>query len=136
MPDLTVAQNLRLAGVAASNRCAAGCASSASRGSICGAFIRDLPYPILRLIDLARALASEPEILLLDEITAALPADLSERVFAVVRQWRDSGQCGDLHLPPHGRGRGALRPRDGAARRRHRRRDRDVARQRGADRHA
>ena len=29
---------------------------------------------------------------MLDEITAALPADLSERVFAVVREWRGSGK--------------------------------------------
>ena len=28
---------------------------------------------------------------MLDEITAALPADLSERVFAVVREFRDRG---------------------------------------------
>src|ERR1700689_4228400 len=55
------------------------------------AFVRDLPYPTLRLIDLARALASDPLILLLDEITAALPADLSERVFQVVRRWRERG---------------------------------------------
>ena len=57
------------------------------------AVIRDLPYPILRLIDLARALASDPDILLLDEITAALPADLSERVFTMIRHWRESGRA-------------------------------------------
>ena len=48
--------------------------------------------PLLRLIDLARALASEPAVLLLDEITAALPADLSERIFAMVRRWRERGR--------------------------------------------
>ena len=53
--------------------------------------IRDLPYPLLRLIDLARALASEPAVLLLDEITASLPADLSERIYAMVRRWRERG---------------------------------------------
>ena len=53
--------------------------------------MRDIPYPILRLIDLARALASDPIVLMLDEITAALPADLSEHVFAVVRRWRERG---------------------------------------------
>ncbi len=53
--------------------------------------VRDIPYPILRLIDLARALASDPIVLMLDEITAALPADLSEHVFAVVRRWRERG---------------------------------------------
>ena len=52
---------------------------------------RDIPYPILRLIDLARALASDPVVLILDEITAALPANLSERVFAVMRSWRERG---------------------------------------------
>ena len=52
---------------------------------------RHVDFAILRLIDLARALASNPQILMLDEITAALPADLSERVFAVVRDWRKRG---------------------------------------------
>ena len=90
VPDLTVAQNLRLARV--------------SRGEVLrwlaelgidrldlDAFIRDLPYPTLRLIDLARALASEPKLLLLDEITAALSADLAEKVFAMVRRRREQG---------------------------------------------
>ncbi len=40
----------------------------------------------LRIIDLARALAIEPDVLLLDEITAALPANLTERVLYAVRQ--------------------------------------------------
>ena len=56
-----------------------------------GEVVRNFPYPILRLIDLARALASDPVVLMLDEITAALPADLSERVFAVARRWRERG---------------------------------------------
>ena len=96
------------------------------------AFVRDLPYPILRLIDLARALASDPLILLLDEITAALPADLSERVFEVVRQWRQRGRSGHLHFASHGGSRGALRPGDRASRRRRRRRDRYWRRKRRA----
>ena len=52
---------------------------------------RDVDFALLRLIDLARALASDPHILMLDEITAALPADLSERVFKVVRDFRSRG---------------------------------------------
>jgi ribose transport system ATP-binding protein len=45
---------------------------------------RHLPLATLRIIDLARALAIEPDLLLLDEMTAALPANLTERVLAVV----------------------------------------------------
>ena len=54
--------------------------------------IRDLALPTLRIIDLARALAVEPSILLLDEMTAALPADLTERVMDVVGRQRASGR--------------------------------------------
>ena len=46
---------------------------------------RRLPLASLRIVDLARALAIEPDVLLLDEITAALPANLTERVLQVVR---------------------------------------------------
>lgn len=45
---------------------------------------RHIPLATLRIIDLARALAIEPDLLLLDEMTAALPANLTERVLAVV----------------------------------------------------
>lgn len=48
------------------------------------AMIRDLPLASLRIIDLARALASEPAVLMLDEMTAALPANLTERVLEVI----------------------------------------------------
>ncbi len=51
-----------------------------------------LPLATLRMLDLARALAHDPQLLLLDEITAALPTDMAERVFAVMRQWRDRGR--------------------------------------------
>jgi ribose transport system ATP-binding protein len=47
---------------------------------------RRLPLASLRIVDLARALAIEPDVLLLDEITAALPANLTERVLQVVRR--------------------------------------------------
>lgn len=49
---------------------------------------RRLPLASLRIVDLARALAIEPDVLLLDEITAALPANLTERVLEVVHQQR------------------------------------------------
>ncbi|GAC1463689.1 MAG: sugar ABC transporter ATP-binding protein [Chloroflexota bacterium] len=91
LPDLTVAENLRLTNVAA----------PAVRqwldtmelpfvdfGEIAG----DLPLPLLRILDLARALARDPQLLMLDEITAALPSDFAERVFLVMREWRDRGR--------------------------------------------
>ena len=90
VPDLTVADNMRLADVAA-GAVQQWLKELGVENIRFDAFVRDLPYPILRLIDLARALASDPLILLLDEITAALPADLSERVFEVVRRWRQRG---------------------------------------------
>jgi len=90
LPDLTVAQNLRL-----------------TRTSIDGVrewlermelsvdlteMTSDLALPTLRMLDLARALARDPQLLMLDEITAALPSDLAEKVFAVMREWRDRGR--------------------------------------------
>jgi len=52
------------------------------------AHARDLPLATLRIIDLARALAVEPDVLLLDEMTAALPADLTSRVLEVISRRR------------------------------------------------
>jgi ribose transport system ATP-binding protein len=49
---------------------------------------RDFPLATLRIIDLARALAIEPDVLLLDEMTAALPANLTERVLEVIGRLR------------------------------------------------
>src|SRR6266542_856025 len=45
---------------------------------------RQVPLASLRIIDLARALAIEPDVLMLDEMTAALPANLTERVLEVI----------------------------------------------------
>jgi ribose transport system ATP-binding protein len=55
-------------------------------------YVRELPLAVLRVIDLARALASGPDVLLLDEMTAALPADLTEKVLDVVGRQRQSGR--------------------------------------------
>ncbi len=90
VPDLTVAQNMRLA------RAPLDAVKAAMRdlgidGVDLGTLARHVDFALLRLIDLARALASKPSILMLDEITAALPVDLSERVFAVMREWRKRG---------------------------------------------
>jgi ribose transport system ATP-binding protein len=91
VPDLTVAQNMKIARVALPS-VAEWLAELGVADLDLGSVVRDLPYPVLRLIDLARALASDPKVLLLDEITAALPADLAEQVFTIVRRWRARGR--------------------------------------------
>jgi len=53
---------------------------------------RRIPLAILRVLDLARALAIEPDVLLLDEMTAALPANLADRVIDVVRRQSQTGR--------------------------------------------
>jgi len=90
VPDLTVAQNMRLARVPL-DAVKAAMRDLGIENVDLETKARRVDFAILRLIDLARALASKPSILMLDEITAALPADLSDRVFAVVREWRQRG---------------------------------------------
>jgi ribose transport system ATP-binding protein len=53
---------------------------------------RQLPLATLRVIDLARALAIEPDVLLLDEMTAALPADFTASVLDAIRGQRGTGR--------------------------------------------
>ena len=53
---------------------------------------RRLPLATLRIVDLARALAIEPDVLMLDEMTAALPANLTQRVLEVVGSHRGGGR--------------------------------------------
>jgi ribose transport system ATP-binding protein len=48
----------------------------------------EIPLAAQRVIDLARALAIQPDVLMLDEMTAALPANLTERVLEVIGRQR------------------------------------------------
>jgi len=91
VPDLSIAQNLRLTGAPPPTVLRWMTEFGFGRLDL-STPVRELPLPTLRLIDLARALAAEPDILLLDEITAALPADLALHVFDVARQWRALGR--------------------------------------------
>ena len=87
VPDLTVSANLRMtrSNVDAVRRELASMDLDVDLGALVG----DQPLPTLRMVDLARALAREPRLLLLDEITAALPSDLAERVFVAMRKQRE-----------------------------------------------
>ncbi len=91
IPDLDVADNLRLGNTPV----------EAFRHWVDALGITDLrlddmigrlPLATLRILDLARALAAEPDVLLLDEMTAALPTDLVARVLKVAREQADAGR--------------------------------------------
>jgi ribose transport system ATP-binding protein len=90
VPDLTIGENLRL------TRSSIGAVRERLRALDLEVDFSeragDVPLPVLRMVDLARAIARDPQLLLLDEITAALPSDLAERVFQVMRDWRDRGR--------------------------------------------
>jgi ribose transport system ATP-binding protein len=91
IPDLTVAQNFRLTGVDVG--AVRVWLERMDMGDLdFDTLIRELPLELLRLLDLSRALAHDPQLLLLDEITAALPADQAEHVFAVMREWKARGR--------------------------------------------
>lgn len=91
IPDLTVRDNLRLTRTPV-GPFRARMAELGIGGLDLDDLVRDLPLPTLRIIDLARALAIEPQVVILDETTAALPADLTERVLDVVGRQRASGR--------------------------------------------
>lgn len=92
IPDLDVLSNLRLTGTPVEPFRAwvreLGIADLDLRDTA-----RDIPLAVLRVLDLARALAVEPDVLLLDEMTAALPANLAEKVLEVVRRQGDAGRA-------------------------------------------
>jgi ribose transport system ATP-binding protein len=52
----------------------------------------NIELPLLRMIDLARALSHDPELLILDEITAALPIDLAEKVISAMNNQKAKGK--------------------------------------------
>lgn len=95
IPHLTVAQNLRLSRIDEAKFL--HWLEWFGLGNLDQAMlIRELPLEVLRIADLARALARDPHVLLLDEITAALTADQAERVFALLAEWKQQGRSAVL----------------------------------------
>lgn len=95
IPDLTVRQNLQLSQIA-EDSFTNWLSWFELEDLDSDALVRNLPLETLRMVDLARALARDPQVLLLDEITAALTADQAERVFALLQQWREQGRAAVL----------------------------------------
>jgi ribose transport system ATP-binding protein len=91
IPDLTVAENLTLTETPVEAFVARLADLGMPRLNL-RTTARDLPLATLRIIDLARALAIEPDVLLLDEMTAALPADLTARVLDAVAAHRGTSR--------------------------------------------
>lgn len=90
IPDLTVGENLRL-GDTPTDAFSDWVQQLGIENPRLSDLIADLPLATLRIFDLARALASKPDLLLLDEMTAALPTNLVERVLRVTREQADAG---------------------------------------------
>ena len=91
IPDLDVAANLRLTGTPVDPFLAWARELGVPVLDL-GESARSIPLAVRRVIDLARALAIDPDVLLLDEMTAALPANLAERVLDVIRRRSASGK--------------------------------------------
>lgn len=90
IPDISIQRNLTLTGTNAA-RFISELALMDLKVNL-NEIASNIELPLLRMIDLARALSHDPELLILDEITAALPIDLAEKVISVMNNQKAKGK--------------------------------------------
>jgi len=90
IPDLTLGRNLRLTGTD-EKRFLIEIKNMGLSVNL-NEQVSNIELPLLRMIDLARALSHDPELLILDEITAALPIDLAEKVITIMSSHKAKGK--------------------------------------------
>jgi ribose transport system ATP-binding protein len=90
IPDISIQRNLTLTGTN-QTRFISELAAMGLKVNL-NEIAANIELPMLRMIDLARALSHDPELLILDEITAALPIDLAEKVIAVMNNQKAKGK--------------------------------------------
>lgn len=90
IPDISIRRNLILTGTDESRFVSelSAMGLSVNLNEIAG----NIELPLLRMIDLARALTHDPELLILDEITAALPVDLADKVISIMNSLKNKGK--------------------------------------------
>lgn len=90
MSELTIRQNLRLCQIAE-----AKVSEQLERLGVAVALqarVAEVPLAHARMTEVAAALVADPELLVLDEVTAGLPSDFARRLFDVVRERRAAGR--------------------------------------------
>ena len=90
IPDLTLGRNLKLTGTD-EKRFLSEIREMGLKVNL-NDQVSNIELPLLRMIDLARALSHDPELLILDEITAALPIDLAEKVITIMSTHKSKGK--------------------------------------------
>ena len=90
IPDISIQRNLTLTGTNQA-RFISELAAMGLKVNL-NEIAANIELPLLRMIDLARALSHDPELLILDEITAALPIDLAEKVITVMNNQKAKGK--------------------------------------------